>query len=186
MVLAPYRAYDAELGRWISEDPIEEEGGVNLYGYVEGRSLNAWDPLGLDQAYSKSCVPASAAKAGSIATGKSISERKMRKAIDPDHDWDKHGTPVTNAVRALQSVGVSASVIPYSEINAALKKGPVIVVVRTSPTTTHAVVCTAQNPDGGYQIWNSDPPRGYGNVMSMTPRSILPEEPAVSVPNVPK
>jgi RHS repeat-associated protein len=32
--LALYRAYDAELGRWISEDPLGEEGGLNLYGFV--------------------------------------------------------------------------------------------------------------------------------------------------------
>jgi RHS repeat-associated protein len=45
--LALYRAYDAELGRWISEDPIEEEGGLNLYGYVLNRPVDAIDPDGL-------------------------------------------------------------------------------------------------------------------------------------------
>ncbi len=30
--LAPYRAYNTQIGRWISRDPIEEEGGLNLYG----------------------------------------------------------------------------------------------------------------------------------------------------------
>jgi RHS repeat-associated protein len=48
LVLAPYRAYDAELGRWISEDPIGEEGGVNLYGYVGGRIVLMHDPAGLE------------------------------------------------------------------------------------------------------------------------------------------
>jgi len=48
LVLAPYRGYDAELGRWLSEDPIGEEGGVNLYGYV-GNGVVMWvDPLGLE------------------------------------------------------------------------------------------------------------------------------------------
>ena len=32
--LAVYRAYDPDLGRWISRDPIGETGGFNLYGYV--------------------------------------------------------------------------------------------------------------------------------------------------------
>jgi RHS repeat-associated protein len=45
LVLAPYRGYDAELGRWLSEDPIGEEGGVNLYGYVGNGVVGAWDPL---------------------------------------------------------------------------------------------------------------------------------------------
>jgi RHS repeat-associated protein len=48
LVLAPYRAYDAELGRWLSEDPIGEEGGVNLYGYVGNGVVGRVDPLGLD------------------------------------------------------------------------------------------------------------------------------------------
>jgi RHS repeat-associated protein len=45
--LAMYRAYDAELGVWISEDPIEEEGGINLYRYVGNASLLVYDLLGL-------------------------------------------------------------------------------------------------------------------------------------------
>jgi RHS repeat-associated protein len=48
LVLAPYRAYDAELGRWLSEDPIGEEGGVNLYGYGPNNPLGGVDPFGAD------------------------------------------------------------------------------------------------------------------------------------------
>jgi RHS repeat-associated protein len=29
-----YRYYDPKIGRWLSRDPIEEEGGVNLYGFI--------------------------------------------------------------------------------------------------------------------------------------------------------
>ena len=47
LVLAPYRAYDAELGRWLSEDPIGERGGLNLYGYVGNGVVGALDLLGL-------------------------------------------------------------------------------------------------------------------------------------------
>ncbi len=42
-----YRAYDPELGRWLSADPLGESGGMNLYGYVGGDSLNKIDRLGL-------------------------------------------------------------------------------------------------------------------------------------------
>ena len=45
--LALYRAYDPELGRWISEDPIEERGGVNLYEFVNNIPLLRVDNLGL-------------------------------------------------------------------------------------------------------------------------------------------
>jgi RHS repeat-associated protein len=45
--LATYRAYDPDLGRWLSRDPIAEKGGLNLYGYGENDAINTIDPLGL-------------------------------------------------------------------------------------------------------------------------------------------
>ena len=42
-----YRFYDPETGRWPSRDPIEEAGGLNLYGFVKNDGVNAWDYLGL-------------------------------------------------------------------------------------------------------------------------------------------
>ncbi|PLX40040.1 MAG: hypothetical protein C0608_10075 [Deltaproteobacteria bacterium] len=41
-----YRYYSPELGRWINRDPIEEEGGLNLYGFVGNDPINAYDLLG--------------------------------------------------------------------------------------------------------------------------------------------
>ena len=41
-----YRYYDPVTGRWPSRDPIEEEGGVNLYGFIRNR-FTGWDYLGL-------------------------------------------------------------------------------------------------------------------------------------------
>ena len=46
MHLAPYRAYDARLGRWLSRDPIGENGGLNLYGYGLNDPINTIDPDG--------------------------------------------------------------------------------------------------------------------------------------------
>ena len=42
-----FRYYDAETGRWPSRDPIEETGGLNLYGFVKNDPVNAWDVLGM-------------------------------------------------------------------------------------------------------------------------------------------
>ena len=41
-----YRYYDPKTGRWPNRDPIEEEGGVNLYGFVGNDGVNKWDYLG--------------------------------------------------------------------------------------------------------------------------------------------
>jgi RHS repeat-associated protein len=46
--LTKFRAYDPNLGRWISEDPYGELGGINLYGYVLNNPISYIDPLGLE------------------------------------------------------------------------------------------------------------------------------------------
>jgi RHS repeat-associated protein len=43
-----YRFYDRNSGRWPSRDPIEEEGGINLYGFVGNDGVNWVDILGLE------------------------------------------------------------------------------------------------------------------------------------------
>jgi RHS repeat-associated protein len=45
-----YRYYDPLTGRWPSRDPIQERGGVNLYGFVGNNSISLIDILGLETA----------------------------------------------------------------------------------------------------------------------------------------
>ena len=42
-----YRFYDPNLQRWPNQDPIQEEGGLNLYAYVANNPINFYDPYGL-------------------------------------------------------------------------------------------------------------------------------------------
>jgi RHS repeat-associated protein len=44
-----FRAYNPGLGRWLSRDPIEEIGGLNLYAYVENNPISLIDPSGTDK-----------------------------------------------------------------------------------------------------------------------------------------
>ena len=45
------RLYSPELRRWLSRDPIEEEGGVNLYAMCGNDAVNGIDYLGLKRWY---------------------------------------------------------------------------------------------------------------------------------------
>jgi len=45
------RYYNPETGRWVNRDPIEEEGGVNLYGFVANDPKFIWDYLGLNYGF---------------------------------------------------------------------------------------------------------------------------------------
>ena len=53
LVYYNYRYYSPELGRWIKRDPIEEEGGVNLYAMVGNNPIMYNDLLGLYSSYTK-------------------------------------------------------------------------------------------------------------------------------------
>lgn len=41
-----YRYYSPNLGRWLNRDPIEEQGGLNLYGFCKNKALDSFDLLG--------------------------------------------------------------------------------------------------------------------------------------------
>ena len=43
-----FRCYQPETGRWLSRDPLGEQGGSNLYGMVGNNEVNRIDLLGLD------------------------------------------------------------------------------------------------------------------------------------------
>lgn len=47
LVYYGYRYYSASTGRWVSRDPKEEKGGINLYALVKNKPVSAYDPLGL-------------------------------------------------------------------------------------------------------------------------------------------
>ncbi len=51
-----YRFYDPATGRWPSRDPIGEEGGINLYGFINNDGVNRWDLLGLCEEDEWCCI----------------------------------------------------------------------------------------------------------------------------------
>jgi RHS repeat-associated protein len=43
-----FRFHDPNSQRWLNRDPIGEQGGINLYGFIDNNLVNNIDPLGLD------------------------------------------------------------------------------------------------------------------------------------------
>ncbi len=48
LYLTLYRAYDSNLGKWLSRDPKAEVSGINLYEYVYNNPTRYFDLFGLD------------------------------------------------------------------------------------------------------------------------------------------
>jgi len=44
-----YRYYHPRSGRWISRDPIAEDGGLNLFGFCSNDSVNSYDWMGFGE-----------------------------------------------------------------------------------------------------------------------------------------
>lgn len=72
-----YRFYSPELGRWINRDPIEEYGGVLLYGYCSNDSNNRIDKYGENFIYTILEPLARAALQGAAAVFKTKIEELM-------------------------------------------------------------------------------------------------------------
>ncbi len=47
LVYYGYRFYNPSIERWMNRDPLGEDGGINLYGFVENDPVNWVDPWGL-------------------------------------------------------------------------------------------------------------------------------------------
>ena len=41
-----YRFYHPGLMRWLNRDPLEEDGGINLYEFVDNSTISIFDPIG--------------------------------------------------------------------------------------------------------------------------------------------
>lgn len=77
--LTVYRAYDANLGRWLSRDPIGEGDGPNLYAFVQNNPINYFDPDGMQAMTTLQSSPAlwaeiglAAPSASTVATGAAV------------------------------------------------------------------------------------------------------------------
>jgi RHS repeat-associated protein len=80
-----YRFYNLSTGRWLSRDPMEERGGLNLYGMVDNSPINFTDYLGL--AYGKHLTK-DEAKSLACALKFWLSDAKDFNSIFGWGEWD--------------------------------------------------------------------------------------------------
>ncbi len=103
--LAPFRAYDSNAGRWISRDPIEEDGGLNLYGYVENNPQTLRDLLGLQATTLDN--PAGAAALANLARNAGANAAiglAVQKALENARTNSKGNDPCGKAKDALRQL----------------------------------------------------------------------------------
>jgi RHS repeat-associated protein len=74
-----FRYYSPELGRWPSRDPIEEEGGINLYGWCANDGIDKNDYLGRAIVWLKNgyCCPKGGETKAQIATAFGITVTQL-------------------------------------------------------------------------------------------------------------
>ncbi len=96
-----YRYYDPLTGRWPSRDPIGENGGVNLYGFVGNDGIGAIDLLGLENPHADPTDPKHTPEACSEAVCCVENLRRLfrwmtaaetRRSNDFTDYWRTHGT----------------------------------------------------------------------------------------------
>jgi RHS repeat-associated protein len=101
-----YRYYDPLTGRWPSRDPIEETGGVNLYGFVGNNSIFDYDLLGLRKLSHEE-------------------ELIMRKLVDLGHEFERKARESTSEYKKKKyGESVRAVLKVYIDIQQTIKSLP--------------------------------------------------------------
>ena len=95
--------------QWLSRDPIEEWGGINLYGYVLNNPLNLIDPLGM---FPSEPIPDDTFESqfpGWDNATRAQNEQKFRDQISKMQEWLRSKCPTpeqkarwTNSIKLMQ------------------------------------------------------------------------------------
>jgi len=103
-----FRDYDPVTGRYIEQDPVGIEGGINLYAYVDGNPVNRGDPKGLGSGSGgpyhppagvrTKCTPADSCPQikGKMAV--------LMRMINSHQGWDWHNPPPRGGGRHSQEI----------------------------------------------------------------------------------
>ena len=81
-----YRFYHPHLGRWLSRDPIEEDGGLNFFTFVENESIKQIDLFGLYKSYDEA-AEACGAKAKILAVEDQKKRQGKFKLVPQEYEY---------------------------------------------------------------------------------------------------
>lgn len=106
--LYAFRAYEPNLQRWLTQDPIGESGGINLYGFVRNDPLGHGDPLGLSWTdYIPGIGPGAAQTRGQQAIQNWLNSHSYDSLQDFDQQTPRSNTSgqTANNLDAINGVG---------------------------------------------------------------------------------
>jgi hypothetical protein len=101
--------YAPDQGRWLNRDPIEERGGLNLYGFVENHAVGKTDYLGLwktasDQKTRTDSLPPGGEYMGDPANPNYPPTQGQIGPVDPEFIKNRYTAKATSILQYL-SVG---------------------------------------------------------------------------------
>lgn len=160
LVYYGYRYYDAELGRWLSRDPLGESGGVNLYGFVGNNPTRYVDALGL---FLLDDIDGSVQQQ---AIDKLTRDRLSRFYESPDfydlarYEADSRASLYSKLQRSDLASRMSSKFSPM-DINACLKAATLIVDKDLNPEEFQRLACMCYDKRFS-EVWRMlDPGEGF-------------------------
>lgn len=133
--------YDPGQGRWISRDPIEEQGGLNVYAFTANKPINHYDRLGLETSETMEFMVVGTdvreeREEGNDApavNGEELS-RSVANTIGLDHVDLYYGKPQQ---AALLITGFAIRSEEFPEYNNDISKNDTIITLKRRTNDTH-------------------------------------------------
>jgi RHS repeat-associated protein len=146
-----HRYYDASTGRWLNRDPIQELGGINLYGFVGKNPVNRVDPLGLSwYDYIPGIGPGIAQIQANHAEQAQIDALNQRRGNDdPNLDGNTTAGNV-GGVRGVQDITDGTADL---YVQTAMQIGMAGIVTKAAPAAAQGIADAAE---GGWlsKLWS--------------------------------
>ena len=97
-----FRVYVPEMQRWLNRDPLEEDGGINLFQFVDNNPIKEIDPSGEDGEATPGAVPAAMSE-DDLAAMRAAKLAKLCKKIQAQRNGLKRIRALQKQLKELKS-----------------------------------------------------------------------------------